>query len=280
MGDRQTWAAAASAWSGMMLGLVHPSFELGWGGPYTGVTSPWLIIAAILLALTPLVVAVRAWTQGDRFMCGFALAIVAAAVIDAWSTYRIRAVIGDYHVFWLSAVGAMGLACMLTAAIDRYGPRWGRLLVARGMTAALLIGATVIGGTQYLNAVRDHHPEGDELLIQRLVPPFFDRFPYSGNHRPIVRFDTSQVMWPVASGLILQFVKAGHPFALMRGSTWLYGYDLAPTGTEDALVDVCERARHLELLTRPGNVVLVQDDEHGIYIDEISLVDFPALRPQ
>ncbi len=86
-------------------------------------------------------------------------------------------------------------------------------------------------------------------------------------------------MWSQATGVILQLTKADVDFSLEPHMLLLFGAHRAPNGQEDALVDVVGRDQHQELLKRPGNVVLVRDDEIGIYIDEVSLVDYPGYRP-
>jgi hypothetical protein len=118
--ERQDWSTAAYAWSGMLLSIFRPQFTLALGIPYSGTASVWVVIAALALASAPLVLAWWAWRRQQRFFAGLNLACVIAAAAGAWSAMHVRGQVFDYHLFWLSVLGAVNLACV--AAAGRRGP--------------------------------------------------------------------------------------------------------------------------------------------------------------
>jgi hypothetical protein len=279
-GDGQDWSTAAYAWSGMLLGIFRPQFALAVGGAYWGTASAWVVIAAVALASAPLVLAWLAWRRRQPFAAGLNLACATAAAAGAWSALHVRGQIGDYHFFWLSILGVIDLACIATAgaeAVSRRMPCDWRLPPPRISGLALVTAIALIACVPFVRSARTSGIGEEEAIISRLVPPFLFEMPQTGNHNPHVRFGVA--MWSQATGMILQLSKAGVDFTLEPGMLLFFGEHRAPNGHEDALVDVVGEARHQELLKRPGNVVLARDDRSGIYIDEVSLVDFPGYRP-
>jgi hypothetical protein len=280
-GEGQDWSTAAYAWSGMLLGIFRPQFGLAVGHPYWGTASAWVVMAAVALASAPLVLAWSAWRRQRLFAAGLNLACVTAAAAGAWSALHVRGQIGDYHLFWLSILGVLDLACIAAAAADGLSPRmstWDcRLPTSRLSGSALVGGIALIACVPFVRTARTSGIGDEEAIISRLVPPLLFEMPQTGNHNPHIRFAPG--MWSQATGVILQLSKAGVDFTLEPGMLLLFGNHRAPNGHEDALVDVVGQARHQELLQRPGNVVLARDDQNGVYIDEVSLVDFPAYRP-
>jgi hypothetical protein len=279
-GAGQEWSTAAYAWSAMLLGIFRPQFSLAVGHPFWGTASAWAVIAAVVLASAPLVLAWLAWRRQRLFAAGLNLTCAIAAAAGAWSALQVRGQIGDYHLFWLSIVGALDVACIAAAAMDllpRHALRRDLWCPTPRMAGiALVAGVAFIACVPFVRAVRTGGLEAEEQVISRVVPPFLLAMPQTGNHNPLVRFGAG--MWSQATGVILQLSKAEMDFTLEPFMTLFFGTHKAPSGHEDALVDIVGEERHRELAARPGNVVLVHDPQSGIYIDEVSLVDFPAYR--
>ena len=279
-GVGQDWSTAAYAWSGMLLGVFRPQFRMAVGHPFWGTASAWVVIAAAALASAPAVLAWLAWRRRLLFAAGLNLACAVAAAAGAWSTLHVRGQIGDYHIFWLSILGVIDLACIAAAGaevLSRRVSEWTLRLPTPSMSGlALVAGVALMACVPFVRSARTRQLGAEERIINHLVTPFLFAMPQTGNHNPHVRFGPA--MWSQETGIILQLSKAGVDFTLEPRMMSFFGTHRAQNGHEDALVDVVKKDRHQELLKRPGNVVLAHDAQSGIYIDEISLVDFPAYR--
>ena len=83
------------------------------GGQLADVSSPWLAVAGsfVVVGLIPAMVAARA--RGNSFVVRVGALCLMASVVGFWSVIQIRGAIGDYHVFWLSLLGAVNFAVVI-----------------------------------------------------------------------------------------------------------------------------------------------------------------------
>jgi hypothetical protein len=265
----------------MLLGVFRPRFGLPVGDQFIGTASVPAVLAAIILVMFPLAFAWYAWRGRVLFETGVAAACAIASVVGWWSALNVREQIGDYHFFWVSAVGALDVACALTIVEARSGRgvrRW-RLPTPSEAGLALALGAVLLAVPSFVRSTSSYTPRNQEEVISRIVPPLLANFPQTGNQHPLVRIEAD--MEALSRGTMLQLVKAHVDFTIDDPDMLLlYGQHRKATGREDSLVDIVRLDLHADLMKRPGNVVLAEDADAGIYIDEVSLIDFPAYRPR
>jgi hypothetical protein len=89
------------------------------GRPIAVDVAPWtvgLAIAQIMLLGLAVSRAVMRRRHFEALLCGAGLT---TALVALWSVARIPGIIGDYHVFWISIVGALNCAALAGTASDR-----------------------------------------------------------------------------------------------------------------------------------------------------------------
>jgi hypothetical protein len=282
-GEPLNWSAAAYAWSEMLLGIARPLFTLPLGRPFEGQPDAAVVTAAVALACAPLLCGWWFWRRHQLFAAGISITAAISAWMGAWSALHVRGGIGDYHLFWLSVLGAIDFACIasvVSQALAHRTARWiARAPIARLSGQGLVAAVAIMACVPFVQMARLSQTTGpQEAIISRVVPEFLAALPHTGNRNPHVRFGDG--MWSEATGIILQLSKTGVDFTLEPHLTLFFGERHTRTGREDALVDIVRQDRHEALLKRPGTVMLAKDDESGLYVDEVSLVDYPAYRPR
>lgn len=285
-GPTQPLGGAWRAWSGMLAGVLRGDFDLARGGAYSGSAGSvaGLVATIAVLALAP--VAVWAGRTGRRLYCALAVLSLTASVAAFWSTSRILGLIGDYQVFWLSALGVLNLAlvlgALLTPVAERFaGERW--LPTAAALAAAALaLGTYAAGRAELVAATRASALDPASAAVRSLSEQVFRTMPSMGNHRALIR--PGGVGEGIAPGFVVQMSKGPVPITVDAAAAPLYGPALATTGGEDVLLTLCGPALHRELAARPRNVTLATFDggpESGrspLFVDAISLVDAPEYR--
>jgi hypothetical protein len=265
---RQPWDLMVTIWGEVMTAPFRPGFHIPVGWPLQlqpGLMLPALAIGQVLL----LVFCSRyAAKHDDRFGAVMCALGALASLIALWSITRIRVLIGDYMVFWMSVIGALNWAIAAGVLLDPWltaGRARVRLAIQR---IALALGVLVIGGYLFSGIhdlehirTRDTRSETDRTIsaLSDDIDLYLER-EHVG--RPLFRI--AQGAWGDAMGVVLDRYRRGVPVAVSSDLVQLLGTPLAPTHREDVVFVIADTAVHEILTKRPGDILVAH--RSGIYI--------------
>jgi hypothetical protein len=269
-GDTPGAGAAFRIWGRALVGVLDPAFALPIGHAVPADGEMWSAIAATVLVLA-MIPCGRLFRRRNRFLAVLAWVAAAAAVLAFWSVLHVRGAVGDYHVFWMAAIGIVAMSVCAAAAGTTVFSRRGSRSSTAALTYAGCLALTLVvlgNATRGLADRSEHEPIGDSERVRQLTAGLENRFPSRGVTRFLLRVDTD--VWPVGSGVVLQLTKARAPFAVE--DTVLYGDALGVRGGEEATVEICGIGRHRALMDAGASVPLV--DAEGVFAD--LLLPLPA----
>lgn len=226
---------------------------------------------APLLALVQLVLlpAVIWWAQrrNDRFVSRLSVIVLAASLTVLWSIGRIPVLVGDYQVFWMSAIGALTTALICAVPVQLIVERLSASPLASARTIQTVTSLVVIGvaGWIGLGQVLGARAQAE---IERVDPPPAMRFyravssHLSREHlaRPLIR--TSTGAWGEAAVVLLRLYKTGHSVAGDPGLVPLFGAPLLPNGLEDIEYWIIDSSA-LAAAEKAGGELLAAQDVSG-----------------
>ncbi len=274
----QPLSVAMPVWGDMMCGFFLPmKLPVGW--PLKLSNS---YVTATIAALQLLLLAVAAWEarrRQDHFNAALCALGALASVVMLWSITKIRTQVGEYMVFWMSAIGTLNWAVLLAIALARLGGlgRLGRFVPTRvaltrvahlrrpalAVSAIVLCVVTYLGATQLEQTRRDaFRPLGDSAKkMKRLTQAVLQDLQREHVQRP--RID-AEGPWGEAAGLVLQLYKRGLPLAVNPDGVFLYGEPLAPNGQEDRVYVIADPRTHDELARQTADDLIAH--EEGVYV--------------
>ena len=239
-------------------------FQVPQGWQFVSAATPLPLAAGTVLVALILIVIIRRPQDPARFERALAGLCLVAAAIGFWSVMRIRETVGDYAVFWLSALGTISLAVVssyvFSALVRASSPR-----ALRAVAATLLVaGAIVLGVRQLVISQRPPAVRDEEAVtVQVLADDLIRTIRQSGVvHAQLQSGDR----WGVAAGVILQFLKEGVPFSVDPAEADFYGRQLA-AGESDVVFTFVGPASHERLAARPDNIVAAHS--RGVFVDGI-----------
>jgi hypothetical protein len=254
------WATVISVWGDVMTAIVRPGLKLpvGWALAFpSGYPLPAMSVLQLLLLVVGSRYAARQEKKFEAAFCGVG---IVASLIALWSITRIRTLIGDYMVFWMAILGAMNWAVLAGLAIDAVLRRVTRerlnapiRVFAYASTVVLVLGVVFAGEQQIAGAKQlaaRNLPQNARDL--RVLCDALDAY-LAGEHiqRPLLQ--VAPATWGDAAGVILDRYRRGLPFAVSADLVWMFGEPLAPTGQEDRVIVIADRATHVELSKQPGD---------------------------
>ncbi len=268
----QPLSVAMPVWGDMMCGFFLPmKVPVGW--PLKLSNS---YITATFAAVQLLLLAAAAWNarrRQDYFNAALCALGALASVVMLWSITKIRTQVGEYMVFWMSAIGTLNWAALVGVGLGRLGrfvpasvaPTLGAHLrrPALAVSAILLCVVTYLGATQLEQSRRDaFRPLGDSAKkMKRLTQAVLQDLQRENVHRP--RID-AEGPWGEAAGLVLQLYKRGIPLAVNPEGVFLYGEPLAPNGQEDRLYVIADPRTHDDLARQTADDLIAH--EEGVYV--------------
>ena len=241
------------------------------------ITTAWAIVQVLLLAIA----SVDALRRQNRFDAALSAAGLLASIIALWSITRVKSLVGDYMVFWMSAIGAMnwavlaGLALARFAAIERRAlPRWAVL----GASALLVSGFVYTGSNQLKRARRQglSTPQGSARVVKLASDAVLDDMARRRVQRPVFRLSTRD--WGEAAGVLLQVYKRGVAPAVDASLVPFFGDPLAANGSEDRTYVIADAATHASLAHQPGDELVASVE--GMYIHASPIVNGPPAGPR
>ncbi len=271
----QPFSVAMPVWGDMMCGFFLPmKVPVGW--PLQLSDS---YITAAFAALQLLLLAAAAWDARRRqeyFHAALCALNALASLVMLWSITKIRTQVGEYMVFWMSAIGTLNWAVLLAIALSRVSrfvpPRLALTLDAHprrlprpalAVSAIVLCVVTSLGATQLEHTRRDaFRPLGDSAKkMKRLTQAVLEDLQRENVRRP--RID-AEGPWGEAAGLVLQLYKRGMPLAVNPEGVFLYGEPLAPNGHEDRVYVLADPRTEEELARQTADDLIAH--ESGVYI--------------
>ena len=232
---------SASVWAAALAGVAAPDFTTPVGVPAPRHPRPWLVgVVTGGVAL----LGVRAWQTRERpGLSRTALFCAMAAGVALPAIHRSPALVGDYTVFWLSAVGAMAaavLACWPIANLAR-----GAMI--RALPALTMLTIVGLAGHRFALHVRAaaHTTIQPATVLDRDIDDALHRRAISD---PIV-FIADDV-WADAAGALLQRYKRREPFSVDPAWQFMYGRPLVDARCHTHTLSFDDAGR-----TGPGDVV-------------------------
>jgi hypothetical protein len=260
---------ALVVWGDTICALFKQTLELPMGSPLTirsdASTLPMLCAALQLLLLAA--ACIDAHRRQHRFDAALAAAGIVASLTVLWSLTQVTSLIGDYMVFWSSAIGALNWAVIAGIALTRVaGARLGTLpeWSAIGASALVLWTFVVLGSVELRRARRQGlATASDNAGVVRLVSAaILEDMRRHQVQRPLFQMTTQD--WGAAAGVLLQVYKRGSSPAVDASLVPFFGKPLAPNGREDRIFVLADAAMHPAFMGRPGYEFLAQVD--GMYL--------------
>ena len=265
----QSWRTAFSTWADMMTAFVRPDLRVGWGAAYRPTHS--LAIEALAIAELTCLAAVAWWARrhGNRFLFLLSLLQIVASTAAGLSIMRIVDVaIGDYQIFWISALGALSwgtlAAATYTVAIGHNAASPTR---ATRVTFGLAVGVLGMVSVHGLTQARAYAvgQQAATTLTRKIVALEVEQFIEREQvRRPLFRI--AQSTWLDGAGVILHVYKH-HPLTVVEPS-WVhvFGERMSSDGSEDAEFQIADPALHAILSTRPGDRLVAAHDRLFVHL--------------
>lgn len=257
----QSWSAALLAWGDVTTAFVRPGLTLPWGGTLDHRGSWGLTSLAVVQAVLLVPVGVIAHRRGAEVVARLCAFTLAGSMVAGWSITRIAGAVGDYQVFWMSALGALNVALLATAVpgLDAQG-RSSRLYlpVVLGVVATAAAGVAVVGSLlsarDYAVLQRDQQAPRREVALATAA--HLDRI---AARRPLFRMN--ETSWLHAAGIVLHASRNRRSLAVDDAWVRVFGRPFAPNGTEDVVLEIgggCPAGRPV-VAEAPGLCVFVPD---------------------
>jgi hypothetical protein len=257
----QPLMTAFRAWSHTLVGVARPEFYLARATELPLAVERWPEALAILEVAALAAVAVEARRVPWRFRSALACMCLLASLVALWSASRIPGTLWDHLVFWVSGLGVINLAVVLSAFFGTAGgwhhpsrprvsdPRW-----CAG-AAVFLVGTAMVFGLSSLRVARmnTYSPTPEQKIVRELTTQIAGALVQNDIHKP--RFSIDGFDWGIAMSVLLQLRKMGVPFAVDASQYWLFGRPLEAKGDEDAALTFCSPRLHEQMSPRQGNFV-------------------------
>jgi hypothetical protein len=225
----RSWIDAFTLFANQLVGPLTPGWELTMGEASAAASA--ITIASTVAELAALSAAAVMLTRRRRmFEASFAWLCLAASAAGVAAARLVVGPVGDYLIFWISALGMLNLAVIASAWA---GGRLADRPAVRAFTAAWL--AAVVLATASVGAVRlqsKHASDARNTTVRSLAS---DIDGYCREHlieRPLLSFDWDA--WQEATGILLQFYKSKRAIAVPDDMNYLVGLPFARTGGEAA----------------------------------------------
>jgi hypothetical protein len=260
-GTHQTFAASLAAWSSMIAAPYHADVVLPTGGALSA-TPGIAAVGACGLTLAAMGAAFVSIRAGDRWLASLAGVSALASLAALWSVTRIDGTIADHQVFWISIVGVLEAAAVLSVTARNVRLRAGLPPIAITVVMLILTASALTG----MNRVRQGSAPVTIFLpsIANFGDSIREHLQRNGVTRPLVRI--GQEEWGVTAGILLQLNRLGVPFSVEDSWASMFPAGMREKGTEDFELTIVAAGTHSELSQRDGDVMIDRSthvDVHG-----------------
>jgi hypothetical protein len=230
----QSFIDGFKIWAVMISGVLLPRLVPPTGNPIAPDPSAVAVVLALSQMVGMLVAVAAALGKRRRFDALFGAAGLLSAVVALWSVSNVPVIIGDYHVFWISIIGALNWGVLGAAVsepvVGRLVARTPRRLATLAYPAFMLV--LLIQPLPTLVAkARASGRDSDELKVSADVIGA-DMFNLNVS-RALLR--GGPLAWGEQGGVALELYKRHVPIAVDAGSVFMYGKPLAANGHEQAI---------------------------------------------
>jgi hypothetical protein len=265
----QELRTALFVWGDTISALFQRHLEVPAGSPLA-IPAQSITITSVCAIVQVLLLSAACWDaqrRRDRFDAALTAAGLLASVTALWSITRVKSLIGEYMIFWLSAIGTLNWAMIAGLALTRVvGVRLRALQQWAVLGAsALMVSGFVHLGSDELKRARRHglRPPRDSARVVKLASQaVLDDMRRHHVQRPLFQMGTRD--WGAAAGVLLQVYKRGVPPAVDASLVAFFGEPLAPNGREDRVIVIADATTHRALIGRPGYELVA--DVEGMYI--------------
>jgi hypothetical protein len=261
-----SWGESVAAWIEMSTASMRPDFHVPWGSPYVPHASAMAATVAFAELLLLVVATHWAHKNGDRFVTCLSGLVLLVSVVGLWSIGQIRNDIsGDYQIFWISIIGAIGWAILVALALTvvvRPSPAVGALariaIIISILVVVLIAVRSVIDARDY--AIGQTTFDFRRKVLSRGVLELLER---EHIRRPLFRM--TQDTWTDAACVVLSVYKHTGQAAVDRDWLFMFGEGLSPDGQEDVELHIVGSREHRLLMSTPGvrQISAYQD----VYVD-------------
>ena len=240
-------------WADTMSALVTNRLAIPAGHAALSTASVLPIALAVGQMLALMVVVARP-RGNDAFERSLAAAGLLSAGVALWSASRISVPIGDYHVFWMSIIGALNWATLAAAATSGLCRRLFKVPAPR---LAFVIHPVLIAGLVYASSqslLTTQRRGGSRSRVANQIKAAADAIGGDMRDRgyPRVVVHGGSGAWGEVGGVVLELYKRNVPVAVDSGSAFLFGKPLVATGKEVAEYSSIARKPILPARTCPG----------------------------
>lgn len=267
-GPRPALGVSVRAVGAMVAGLFRSSFQVAPGWSFEPVEWQWVIVAVALPAILALMVR-EEWRRGARYNAALGaccLALVGAGLV---SGANIRGTIGDYQLFWLSIVGVVSVAVIVSGLVQ---PRLNNVPKAALTAITVLLYAASCAVT--FRAFADR-ASAERPTESRTVEALTDAVTAAVRNGLVDRIllEADPKAWDIAAGIVLQLSKADIEVHVDPKLVWLYGSPYRSNGLENTLLTVATADKHKDVMQQPGRVVLAERNDVFVSIRRIEPFD-------
>jgi len=268
----QDWRTAVAVWSDMTCAVFRKQLVLPEGGLLQPTPDSVTVTAAFAQLLLLAAGWLDAYRRGDRSMSALAAAGVLSSLVALWSISRVPSLVGDYTIFWLSAVGALNWAVVAGLVFARLaGERLPVLQQAVAVgTSALVVWFSADAGVGQIKRERRQAlrpPRDSARVVQLATAAILDDMQRAGARRPLFHLATSD--WTTAAGVLLQVYKRRVPPAVDPGLVSWFGEPFAADGREDRVFVVTDPAARAKLAQVPDGELLTGVERFYIYASRL-----------
>ncbi len=254
----QSWSTAFSTWADVTTAVVRHDFTLGWGAAFVARTSHLASVLAVGQLLGLVFAGWWARRAGCTFLAVLCMLCGMTSVVAGYSITNIHDVdIGDYQVFWMSIIGALGdgaVAAVMLTIVGRRGALVRTRLTAV-LASAIVILLSLLAARGLVRARAYALDQRDSDVTRRIVSQEVERYiDREQIRRPLFRMSAHN--WTDAACVVLQVYKRHRRLSVEDSWVYVFGEMLAPTGREDAEFQIADPALHATLVDRPGDVVV------------------------
>jgi hypothetical protein len=266
------FGAAFANWVYMIVGVFRPD-GIPYGGHFTPTHLAWGVPVALGEMALLLIVAARAFRANRTMVTSLALTTFAASIVALWSVTRVRGDVLAYAIFWMAGIGAINAAVIVAALFETAENRLSPNGILDRRVAGVLCSLTISVGV-WIGVGHLRHLTGYERSQRRSIETVDAMYrsvrEYLNLHqasKPLLRVDNH--IYDLGAATLVRLRKAGVPVAVDDDWVDMYTDTFRVSGDEDALVSLATPASHQQLLTRPGNVVVL--DRDPVFIDAVAI---------
>jgi hypothetical protein len=258
-GERPPIDVSVRAVGAMVAGLFRPSFHAAPGWSFEPIQWRWVIVTVALAAGLALIVRAE-WRRGGRYNAALGACCLALIGAGLLSAVNIRGTIGDYQLFWLSAVGLVAVAVIVSGLVQPRLHNVSKAAIA-AITVLLYAASCAVTFRAFADRAQPYRTT-ESRTVETLTGGVMDAVRNALVDRILLEADPKA--WDIAAGIVLHLSKADIDVRVDPKLVWLYGAPYQPDGRENTLLTVAMADKHKNVMQQPGRVLLAE--RNGVFV--------------